>query len=71
MNKKEQRLAEGLLILNKNSMCRKVMDILYDGRTGYDGLSKKIFGENPSEEEEALLGKSIKMLRPEKANRTD
>jgi len=67
MKNEEQRLIEGLLIINENPMCRRVMDILYeDGRTGYDGLLKKTFGKDPSKEEEAVLDKAIMMLRRKK-----
>ena len=67
MKNKEQRLIALSQFLSDNPMCRRVMDILKDdGRTDYEGLSKRIFGGDPSEEEEALLDRAIKMLRRKK-----
>lgn len=67
MKNEEQQLIVLSQFLSENPMCRKVMDILNDdGRTDYEGLLKKTFGEYPSKEEEAVLDRSIKMLRRKK-----
>lgn len=67
MKNEEQRLIALSQFLGENPMCRRIMDVLNDdGRTGYEGLSERIFGENPSNEEEAMLDRSIKMLRCKK-----